>query len=139
MTDPRKLLIDLRADYVDAIQSASHAQVIAKSEPDRQMAKIRADNAKQRLSRIDAALSEKVEPVAYADPIATDFYNNPWLRVIEGKRIPPGTKLYAAPADQDRVDAERLDWMEKNVSAIRDIGWINGPIRDAIDRARSAK
>lgn len=38
---------------------------------------------------------------------------------------------------RDKSDTERLNWMEKNVSAIRDIGWINGPLREAIDRARS--
>lgn len=34
-----------------------------------------------------------------------------------------------------RRDAERLDWMDKNVTAIRDIGWLYGPIRAAIDAA----
>lgn len=37
-----------------------------------------------------------------------------------------------------KKDAERIDWMQKNVSAIRDIGWLNGDLRAAIDQARGA-
>ena len=36
-------------------------------------------------------------------------------------------------------DAERIDWLEENVSAIRDIGWLGGSIRAAIDAAINAK
>ena len=36
-------------------------------------------------------------------------------------------------------DAERIDWLEENVSAIRDIGWLGGSIRAAIDAAIHAK
>jgi len=32
-------------------------------------------------------------------------------------------------------DTERLDWFERNVSACRDIGWLGGPVRPAIDSA----
>ena len=37
-------------------------------------------------------------------------------------------------------DAERIDWLEENVSAIRDIGWLGGvQIRSYIDTAMRAK
>lgn len=37
-----------------------------------------------------------------------------------------------------RKDAERLDWIEKHVSAIRDIGWLSGSIREKIDAAKES-
>lgn len=39
------------------------------------------------------------------------------------------------PAPQE--DAERLNWMEHNLTIIRDIGWVQGmPLRPAIDAER---
>lgn len=60
------------------------------------------------------------------------------LRQLDGEK--PDLKAWRTVIDRARgqpSDTERLNWMEKNVSAIRDIGWINGPLREAIDRARS--
>lgn len=52
------------------------------------------------------------------------------------------TQAYAntlrAAAEAAMRDARRLDWIERNVSAIRDIGWLGGDLRSAIDTA-SAK
>lgn len=91
MTDYRKLLIEARDIVLTfGLQSPERGD---------------AADAISLISRTDAALAEKVEPVAHVI-----IYGG--VRIAELlKPLPVGTKLYAAPAEQDRVDAERYRWL----------------------------